>query len=188
VASRVSALPPPPHAIIPLAGRLDIASAHGGSSGGQVPAMFEILVNRRYPREEDFEQARAEIEAAISASLAATPGVSVDIHLVGHLMPTADPTGPHWPRWQAALSRGFGYAPEDFAKWGAASCSDFGWVQKTGMQEVLLAGLGRPESCIHSPDERTTLSDIVALAKSVLAYLAAEFRRDLSPEMQILSD
>jgi succinyl-diaminopimelate desuccinylase len=188
VASRVSALPPPPHAIIPLTGRLDIASAHGGHSGGQVPAIFEILVNRRYPPEEDFDQARAEIETAVSASAAAMPQLKVDTHLVGHLAPTADPTGPHWPRWQAALSKGFGYAPKDFAKWGAASCSDFGWVQKTGMQEVLLAGLGRPESCIHSPDEHTTLSDIVALAKSVLAYLSAEFHPDLLPEMQVLSN
>jgi succinyl-diaminopimelate desuccinylase len=183
VASRISALPPPPQAIIPLAGRLDIASAHGGSSGGQVPAMFEILVSRRYPPEEDFDQARAEIEATISASTAATPRLKVDTHLVGHLLPTTDPTGPHWPRWQAALSKGFGYAPQDFAKWGAASCSDFGWVQQTGMQEVLLTGLGRPESRIHSPDEHTTLSDIMALAKSVLAYLSAGFRPHLSPEM-----
>jgi len=187
VAGRISALPAPPQAIRPLAGRLDIASAHGGCSGGQVPALFEILVNRRYPPEEDFDQARAEIEAVIAASIAATPGLKVDTHLVGHLLPTADPTGPHWPRWQAALSKGFGYAPNDFARWGAASCSDFGWVQRTGMQEVLLTGLGRPESCIHSPDEHTTLSDIVALAKSVLAYLCAEFHRDLSPEMQVVS-
>jgi succinyl-diaminopimelate desuccinylase len=134
VARRTSALPPPPNAIVPLAGQLNIAAAHGGTSGG-------------------------------------------------HLMPTSDPGGPHWARWQAALSAGFGYAPEDFATWGAASCSDFGWVQKASMQEVLLTGLGRPESCIHSPDEHTTVADIVALAKSVLVYLAADFRPDLNPDM-----
>jgi succinyl-diaminopimelate desuccinylase len=97
-------------------------------------------------------------------------------------MPTSDPTGPHWPRWQEALSAGFGYTPDDFAKWGATGCSDFGWVQRTGMQEILLTGLGRPESRIHAPGEFTTRADIVALAKSVLAYLSAEFRSDLSPE------
>jgi succinyl-diaminopimelate desuccinylase len=180
VARRTSALPPPPNAIVPLAGQLNIAAAHGGTSGGQVPALFEITVNRRYPPEEDFATALAEIEAVVAA---AAPGVTVETHLIGHLMPTSDPGGPHWARWQAALSAGFGYAPEDFATWGAASCSDFGWVQKASMQEVLLTGLGRPESCIHSPDEHTTVADIVALAKSVLVYMAADFRPDLNPDM-----
>jgi succinyl-diaminopimelate desuccinylase len=179
IAARTSALPPPPHATGPLAAQLDISAAHGGQCGGQIPAQFEILICRRYAPEEDFLTARSEIENLVTQ---AAPGVEIEIILTGHLMPTSDPTGPHWPRWQEALSAGFGYAPDDFAKWGATSCSDFGWVQKTGMQEVLLTGLGRPESQIHAPGEFTTLADIVALAKSVLAYLSAEFRPDLSPE------
>jgi len=179
IAARTSALPAPPHATHPLAAQLDISGAHGGQCGGQLPSLFEVLVCRRYAPEEDFQAARTEIENAV---LAAAPGAAVEMVLTGHLMPTSDPTGPHWPRWQEALSAGFGYAPDDFAKWGATSCSDFGWVQRTGMQEILLTGLGRPESCIHAPSEFTTRADIVALAKSVLAYLSAEFRPDLSPE------
>jgi succinyl-diaminopimelate desuccinylase len=81
------------------------------------------------------------------------------------------------------LSAGFGYAPDEFARWGASGCSDFGWVQQAiGVPEVLLTGLGRPDSRLHAPGEQTTLSDIVALAKSLLAYLSAEFCPDLSPE------
>ncbi|PWC47572.1 M20 family metallopeptidase [Azospirillum sp. TSA6c] len=182
VAQRTSALPPPPTASGPLAARLDIAAAHGGICGGQVPSLFEILVCRRYAPEEDYEEARAEIETAVARAMAASPDIAVDIQLVGHLAPTGDPTGPHWPRWQAALSAGFGYRPDEFRAWGAASCSDFGWVQRTGMQEVLLTGLGRAESNVHSPDEHTTVADIVALAQSVLAYLAAGFAPDMIPE------
>jgi succinyl-diaminopimelate desuccinylase len=179
IAARTSALPAPPHATHPLAAQLDISAAHGGQCGGQTPSLFEILVCRRYAPEEDFQAARAKIENAV---FAAAPGTDVDVVLTGHLMPTSDPTGPHWPRWQEALSAGFGYTPDDFAKWGATGSSDFGWVQRTGMQEILLTGLGRPESRIHAPGEFTTRADIVALAKSVLAYLSAEFRSDLSPE------
>jgi succinyl-diaminopimelate desuccinylase len=179
IAQRRSALPAPPHATGPLAAQLDICAAHGGQCGGQLPSLFEILVCRRYAPEEDFCAARAEIERAIAE---AAPGAEVDVALTGHLMPTSDPTGPHWPRWQEALSAGFGYAPDDFTTWGATSCSDFGWVQNTGMQEILLTGLGRPDSRVHASGEFTTLTDIVALAKSVLAYLSAEFRSDLSPE------
>ncbi|KJC51053.1 acetylornithine deacetylase [Bradyrhizobium sp. LTSP885] len=179
IAERTSALPAPPHATHPLAAQLDISAAHGGQCGGQIPSRFEILICRRYAPEEDFLATRSEIELTVRE---AAPHTEIEMVLTGHLMPTSDPTGPHWPRWQEALSAGFGYAPDEFAKWGATSCSDFGWVQAIGMQEILLTGLGRPESRVHAPGEFTTLADIVALAKSVLAYLSAEFRPDLSPE------
>jgi succinyl-diaminopimelate desuccinylase len=183
VAKRVSALPPPPHLQgRPLAASLAITAAQGGTSGSQIPARFDLVVNRRYAPEEDFTAAREEIEAAIRDAVAPMPGVSVAFALIGHLIPTADPTGPHWPRWQRALSLGFGYAATDFRKWGASTCSDFGYVQRAGMQEVLLGGLGRPDRNIHAADEHTTLGDIVALAQSVLAYLAADFAPELIPE------
>lgn len=182
IAARASALPPPPHAPAPLVARLDITAAHGGTAGGQIPSLFEVLVTRRYAPEESFETARAEIDAVIAEVAEANREARIETLLVGHLAPTGDPGGPHWARWQAALSRGFGWTPEEFARWGAASCSDFGWVQQaTGVQEVLLGGLGRPESCIHSPEEHTSIADVVALARSILAYLAADFAADLVP-------
>lgn len=182
VATRLSALPPPPGKP-PLAAQLNIAAIRGGTAGGQVPALVELTLNRRYAPEERFEDALTEIEDVIRRSVAGVPGLSVETTLVGHLMPTADPAGPHWPRWQAAVGAGFGYAPEQFRKWGAASCSDFGWVQRaTGRQEVLLGGLGRPERNIHAPGEHTTVPDIVSLAQTVLSYLAADFRPDINPD------
>ncbi len=183
VAAFASALPAPPHASGPLRPQLSIAAVNGGTSGGQVPAELKILVSRRYAPEESYETARAEIEELVRTVMAKSPELRVEIDLVGHLIPTSDPDGPHWPRWQKALSLGFGYQDSDFRKWGAASCSDFGYVQQTGaMQEVLLGGLGRPESCIHSADEHTTTTDIVALAQSILAYLARDFETGLIPE------
>jgi succinyl-diaminopimelate desuccinylase len=185
IASRESTLPPPPHATGPLQPQLTISAIHGGTSGGQVPAEVKVLISRRYAPEESYEEARAEIETIVRASGNAIAGLGIDIQLVGHLIPTSDPYGPHWPRWQDALCLGFGYRPDDFRKWGAASCSDFGYVQQiTGMQEVILSGLGRPESCIHSPEEHTTCPDIIALAKTILAYLSKEFASDRIPELQ----
>jgi len=182
VASRTSRLTPPPHASGPLRPQLTISAINGGTAGGQVPAEIKILVSRRYAPEENYDEARAEIETLVRGCIADT-GLGLSVDLVGHLVPTDDPDGPHWPRWQKALSLGFGYKPEDFQKWGAASCSDFGYVQRAGFgPEVLLGGLGRPESCIHSPEEHTTRQDIIALAKSILAYLAADFAADCIPE------
>ena len=183
VATRISALPPPPGKSS-LAAQLNLATIAGGTAGGQVPALLELTINRRYAPEERFEEALAEIEAVIRRSVATVPGLTVETALVGHLIPTADPAGPHWPRWQAAMGQGFGYAPEDFRRWGAASCSDFGWVQRaTGQHEVLLGGLGRPDRNIHSPGEYTTVPDIVTLAQAVLSYLATDFRPDLNPDI-----
>lgn len=182
VAKRASKLAPPPHAAGPLRPSLTIAAINGGTAGGQVPAEIKILVSRRYAPEENYDEVRAEIEKVVCDSLAG-PELRLAVDLVGHLIPTDDPAGPHWPRWQQALSHGFGYRAEDFHKWGAASCSDFGYVQKAGFgTEVLLGGLGRPESCIHSPEEHTTRQDIIALAKSILAYLAADFAAEAIPE------
>lgn len=184
IATRLSALPPPPGKPR-LAAQLNVAATRGGTAGGQVPALIEITLNRRYAPEEHFEDALAEIEDVIHRSVATVPGLSVETALVGHLMPTADPTGPHWPRWQAAMGEGFGYSPEAFRTWGAASCSDFGWVQRaTGRQEVMLGGLGRPDRNIHAPGEHTTVSDIVSLAQAILFYLAADFRPDLNPDLK----
>ena len=182
VAERVSALPPPPHAKGPLRAQLAIAAVQGGTCGGQVPSLLEITINRRYAPEEDFAQARREIESVVRDAIAPASGLKVDIELTGHLIPTDDPGGPHWARWQHALGCGFGYEQSDFKRWGAASCSDFGFVQRAGMQEVLLGGLGRPTRMVHSPGEHTTVQDLASLARSVLAYLAADFEPSLIPE------
>jgi succinyl-diaminopimelate desuccinylase len=182
VAGRISALPPPPHSKGPLRAQLSVAAVHGGTCGGQVPSLLEITVNRRYAPEEDFTQARQEIESAVRNAMASDNAIAIDIELIGHLIPTGDPVGPHWPRWQRAFGHGFGYKQADFRRWGAASCSDFGYVQRSGMQEVLLGGLGRPSRMVHSPGEHTTTRDLISLARSVLTYLSAEFEPTLIPE------
>jgi succinyl-diaminopimelate desuccinylase len=178
----VSALPPRPGAA-PLRPVLSISAARGGTCGGQVPARFEVIVSRRYAPEEDFAAARDEIETAIRAATSPGNGLGLEIDLIGHLIPVADAGGPHWPRWQKALSQGFGYRPEDFARWGANSASDFGYVQRAGVtREVILTGLGRAGANGHAPEEHTTVTDLTALARTVLAYLARDFAADLIPD------
>jgi succinyl-diaminopimelate desuccinylase len=182
VEARRSALPPRPGKP-PLHARLTIAAAHGGDKGSAVPARFEILLNRRYAPEEDFVAARGEIEAVITEA-ARKAGVAMTSALIGHLAPVSDPTGPHWPRWHHAFAAGFGWSAEAFRAWGASSSSDMGWVQRAGVGEILLGGLGRPDNNIHGADEFTTVEDLTALARSILLYLAADFLPELLPEEQ----
>jgi succinyl-diaminopimelate desuccinylase len=161
----------------PLRSLLTIAAAHGGQKGSSLPARFELLLNRRYAPEERFEAALEEIESVVDAN-----SFGATTTLLGHLAPVSDPAGPHWPRWQRALSAGFGWPVESFRAWGASTSSDMGWVQQAGIREILLGGLSRPEHNVHGADEFTTLPDLEALARSVLAYLAADFAPDMIPE------
>ena len=70
---------------------------------------------------------------------------------------------------------GFGYAPDEFVRYGASSSSDMGWVQLYDPREVLLGGLARKDNNTHGADEWTTMSDLKSLAKTLLAYLSQEF-------------
>ena len=176
VEQRTSAMPAPPHYHgKPLTSRLTLAAAHGGSKGSTIPERFELLINRRYSPEESFTAVWQELTDCINSAMAGSSALNFDIQLIGHLAPVADPGGPHWPRWQAALSQGFGFAPDQFAAWGSSTSSDMGWVQQAGIQEILLGGLAKPDNRIHAADEYTTMSDLVALSQSILAYLADDF-------------
>lgn len=185
IAQRTSDLVPPPYypAGQPLHAHLTLAAVHaGGDKGSQVPGLCTLLLNRRYAPHEDAQAVYDEIRTLAEEVLSGTQARGWRTEIMGHLAPVSDPDGPHWPRWQAALQAGFGYAPEDFAKYGATSSSDMGWVQQQGIQEILLGGLIRPESRAHGPDEYTTTDDLLALADSVLCYLAAAFQPAMLPE------
>lgn len=173
VETRASALPPPPHFEgRPLVGRLSVTAIQGGAKGSALPGECTLIVNRRYPPEEDFTAARAELETTIRQAAASTRALAVDIALVGHLAPVSDPdTGPHWPRWCDALALGFGYERSAFRRWGSSTSSDMGFVRQAGVRDILLGGLARPGHGMHAADEFTTVGDVVGLARSLLAYL-----------------
>ncbi|MFC7399031.1 M20 family metallopeptidase [Chelatococcus sp. GCM10030263] len=179
VEQRTSALPPPPRREgRPLTARLNVTAAHGGDKGSSLPGRFTLLVNRRYAPEERFEDVLAELEMTVAEAMKGSGALGFTTRVVGHLAPVADPTGPHWPRWQAALSEGFGWPMESFSAYGASSSSDMGWVQAAGIREILLGGLVKPGCGAHGADEHTTLDDVMALARSILLYLAEAFPGD----------
>ncbi|MCK6451487.1 MAG: M20/M25/M40 family metallo-hydrolase [Alphaproteobacteria bacterium] len=181
VEARVSAMPSPPHFNgRPLSSRLTVAAAQGGQKGSSLPARFDLLVNRRYAPEEDFDAAVAELEATIAEAMRGSRALGVETRIIGHLAPVADPTGPHWPRWCAALSRGFGFAADSFRAWGSSTSSDMGWAQRAGIREILLGGLVRPGCNAHAPDEFTTVEDVTALARAILLYLSADFAEEIA--------
>lgn len=178
VETRRSALPSPPHFEgRPLTARLSVTAIQGGAKGSALPGDCTLIVNRRYPPEEDFATARAELEATIRDAVARTRALGVEIHLVGHLAPVSNPDhGPFWPRWCDATALGFGYPRDGFRRWGSSTSSDMGFVHEAGVRDILLGGLSRPGHNMHAADEFTTIDDVVGLARTLLAYLT-----DLAP-------
>ena len=174
VETRVSALPAPPHFEgRPLTARLSVTAIQGGAKGSALPGECTIIVNRRYPPEEEFAAVRAELEKTIRDAAAGSRALGVDIDLAGHLAPVANPdAGPYWPRWCDAVAFGFGYPRDGFRRWGASSSSDMGFVQQAGIANILLGGLSRPERNVHAADEYTTIGDVTALSRALLVYLA----------------
>ena len=148
VGERVSALPGPTGA---LHGRLNVTAVRGGEKGSAVPGRVELLVNRRYLPEESAEAVRAEIEACVADALRGGIALGHDVTLAGHLAPVENPDGPHWPRWQSALSAGWGFPPDSFRRWGASSSSDMGWVQQAGIREILLGAWPSPNGASMDP-------------------------------------
>lgn len=145
------------------------------AEAGQDGALCTLLIRRRFTAEEGFHGALAELEARVAQGLAAgnAGGSTVECRVVRRLDPVTDPDlGPNGPCWQRAMSWGFGFAPESFRRWGGMGGVALSAVQQAGVREILLGGLLRPGHGRHAPDEHTTVEDVEALGRSLLAYLA----------------
>ena len=139
----------------------------------QTPAECAIIVNRRYAPEENFDAVVAEIEQTVREAIAPT-GAELSIARGGNLAPVVDPDGPLTQRWADAMAWGFGFPRESFARSGSVSSSDMGWVQRAGLQHIVLGGLSRPDNGVHGADEFTTMADLRGLARSLLAFFCAD--------------
>lgn len=178
---RTSAMPPPPGEG-PLRARLNVTAIRAGDKGSALPGTCRVVVNRRYLPEENISDVRAELDRVIATSLSETRLRGWSVDEIGHLPPVADPSGPWTARWTQARASATDRPVSEFTTYGSGTSSDFGWVQKAGIQHMLLGGLMRPEANVHGPDEFTTTGDMEALARAVALFLRADFTT--SPDLQ----
>lgn len=156
-----------------LPAALAVSSIQGGTPGADWPASCSLLLNRSYTAREDLQAVLGELQATIREGCLEAGHLTVQTVLSGHCVPVRNPDqGPNWARWQQALSWGFGYPMARFRRLGSREGSPLGFVQQAGVQELLLGGLRRAACTPSGPDEFTTIEDVEALARSVLAYLA----------------
>lgn len=177
VEARISAMSTAPGEAA-LRSRLNVTACHSGDKGSALPGACRLIINRRYSPEENIETVRGEIEATVTEVLHETRLLDWSIEEVGHLPAVVDPDGPWTARWTHARAEATNIPVEDFQRYGSGTSSDFGWVQKAGVQHMLLGGLSRPGANVHGPDEFTTVQDLTALARSVALFLSADFNPD----------
>lgn len=178
VEARVSAMPPAPGEP-PLRARLNVTAIRAGDKGSAIPGACRIVINRRYSPEESADAVLSELERVIEDTLATTRLRGWAIDQIGHLPPVSDPAGPWTNRWTRARAQATGQPVDAYTTYGSGSASDFGWVQKAGIQHMMLGGLMRPDANIHGPDEHTTTDDLEALARAVALFLSADFDMSL---------
>ena len=175
VEQRESDMPARPWAPDPLRARLTLTSIKSGDMGSAVPGECRIIINRRYLPEEDEQQVHEEISSVLTDALSASRLLGWSMTETGHLPPVKNPDGPGTDRWTAARAAAADIPVSDFTRYGSSTSSDFGWVQRAGIQHMLLGGLSRPERNVHGPDEHTTTDDLVLLSKSIENFLSASF-------------
>lgn len=180
VERRQSYMPPSPAADIPLFARLNITAVSAGDTGSALPGECRVIINRRYCPEEDDADVRAEIEQVIKRALHTSRLLDWSLTEVGHLPPVRDPDGPATDRWTAARAKANSDSIASFKRYGSTTSSDFGWVQRAGVQHMLLGGLSRPGRNVHGPDEHTTIADLVALSCAIENFLSADFTASVS--------
>ncbi|MEP2639688.1 M20 family metallopeptidase [Roseobacter sp.] len=189
IETRTTAMPPPPGAP-DLCARLSITAIRAGDKGSALPGQCRVVINRRYLPEENPDAVRAEIDQTLRAAITKTRLRGWRSDQIGHLPPVTDPSGPWTDRWTQARAVAADLPVDEFTLYGSGTSSDFGWVQKAGIQHMLLGGLMRPDAAVHGPDEHTTVDDMETLAHAVALFLSADFptssdqRKQTPPNME----
>ncbi|WP_160000432.1 M20/M25/M40 family metallo-hydrolase [Roseomonas sp. 18066] len=151
--------------------RLSITAVSAEQASTDAAAFCSLALHRRLGIGETADGIRAELDAVLEAAL--HPGHAATIREVSSIPAVVAPhLGPNAGRWQQAMRWGFGFGPEAFREYAAAEPSALGFVQQAGLTEILQAGLQRPGQPAQGPDECTSIDDVEALARSLLAYLA----------------
>ncbi|WP_419896794.1 M20/M25/M40 family metallo-hydrolase [Roseomonas sp. USHLN139] len=151
--------------------RLSITTVSAEQAVDRSNAFCSLGLHRRLGAGETRESILAELDAVLRDVL--PPGHTATIREVAAIPAVTEPhRGPNAGRWQQAMRWGFGFGPEAFREYGGAAPSALGFVQQAGVSEILQAGLQRLGQPAQGPDECTSIDDVEALARALLAYLA----------------
>jgi succinyl-diaminopimelate desuccinylase len=147
----------------------------GGNKANIVPSECELLINRRYIPEENYEDIVEEIRAAIERGQANSKALDVEVTFTHANYPfKADTENQYSQKMRAALKAVHGYQDSDFVYGGASGSTDMGFVAHALNTDKFI-GVGAitlDNISAHQPDEWVRIDDLLNMTKQLVHYLA----------------
>lgn len=153
----------------------NLAIIQGGNKANIVPSECELLINRRYIPEENYEDIVEEIRAAIERGKANSKALDVQVTFTHANYPfKADTENQYSQKMRAALKAVHGYQDSDFVYGGASGSTDMGFVAHALNTDKFI-GVGAitlDNITAHQPDEWVRIDDLLNMTKQLVHYLA----------------
>ena len=147
----------------------------GGNKANIVPSECELLINRRYIPEENYEDIVEEIRAAIERGQANSKALDVEVTFTHANYPfKTDTENRYSQKMRAALKAVHGYQDSDFVYGGASGSTDMGFVAHALNTDKFI-GVGAitlDNISAHQPDEWVRIDDLLNMTKQLVHYLA----------------
>jgi len=156
--------------------RFNIDVIHGGTKSNIVPSSCIVTVNRRYIKEEKYDEIVKETLAAVERGKKRSKALDVKVEF-NHTYPpySVDPQSRYAKKMRQAYKEVDKLRDEDFVLHGPTGSGDLALVaQELKTDKFVLCGVGRmPESRNHSSDENIRISDLTSHSKKMIHYLCA---------------
>jgi succinyl-diaminopimelate desuccinylase len=173
--SKIPSFPLPGNPYDKMTPMFNLAIIKGGTKENIVPEEATLTINRRYIKEERFEDIIDEIETAIKKGKEQSKLLDVKINVIHAYPPLElDTDNPAQQKQKAAMKAVKGY--EHFIVGGISGSTDLGFVQEIlKPQEIDAAGFGviRATNILaHAADEFVFIEDLIDMTKQLVHYIA----------------
>jgi succinyl-diaminopimelate desuccinylase len=158
--------------------RFNLNMIEGGVKANIIPDVCRLTIDRRYLPDEDYETVAARIREAVERGREESCALDIQLEMHRLFQPIViDEKSPGNLRARRALTRIYGWPPEDWVVAGISASTDMGEVWEY-LPDVDIVGMGAvgPSTIMkaHAEDECVAVADLLGLAKQLIYYLCAD--------------
>jgi succinyl-diaminopimelate desuccinylase len=172
--SSIPCLPNPQNPNKNLTPMFNLAIINGGTKDNIVPGECHLTINRRYIREENYEDVIDEITRAIEKGKSRSKLIGLKQNIRHVYRPVSfDPHTPALDNWMKSIKTTLGYDELFFG--GMGGSTDLGFVLDeliSESPEIITTGLVRLTSNFHGADEHVYIEDLLSFTKLLVHYFA----------------
>lgn len=160
-----------PRSPVPGLSVLSVRVVPAEAEGGAPVCLLRLL--RRFDAAEGEAAAEAELRRILAALPALPGGCALALRRLSLQPAVGRPDdGAQLARWEQALRWGHGYGPQPFRAYAGTEPSPLGHASHAGLVELMQGGLLRPGQRPGAADESSTVEEVEALSRSLLAFLS----------------